>query len=93
MILSGGLAIAYLLAEVTVGEKFHELEAFLFGDISAVTRGEVVGFGLLSLFVISVLLLVWNRLLVVLLDPDFAHSRLWHIQRIEFVFLGHPRPA
>lgn len=67
--LAAGLVTVALLADVRL-----DLNAFLFGDILAVTRGDLATIWGGCALILSVMAWRWSALLVATLNPDLAHA-------------------
>lgn len=64
-----------------------DLYAFLFGDILAVSRGDLVWIYLTGLGVLSLLWLIWRDLLSATLDTDLARAEGVKVERVHLLFM------
>lgn len=87
LMLTGGLAIALLLAHLNKANPIS-LDPYLFGSILTVTPTEVIIFIALNLLVIATLLIFWRPFLTHVFDRDFRHSsRYQSVLEILFMLL------
>lgn len=86
MLLTGGLALALLLAHLAKDNPIS-FDTYLFGSILTITRQELMGFLVLDLSIMISLITFWNRILVVALDPEFAQSRYPGARSYQLLFL------
>jgi zinc transport system permease protein len=75
LLLTGGLAIALLLAHAAKDNPIS-FESFLFGSILTITASEVVLFSIICAFIVAVLLVWWRSFLVIVFDAQFARVQL-----------------
>lgn len=64
-----------------------DLLGYLFGDVLAITWGELGGMAVLSALVLGVLMLSWTRLLAVVVSEDLASVEGLPVRRIETLML------
>jgi len=86
LILTGGLALALLFAHMAKNNPIS-FESYLFGSILTITPLEMATILLMNLGILAILLLAWNRLRAVVLDPNFARCRFPHHSLAELLFM------
>lgn len=69
--LPGGLAFAIILMTINTGTTFN-LSSYLFGSLTTITKDEVIQIGLLSVFVLCFVKIMYRRLVYTAFDPDAA---------------------
>ncbi len=67
--LAAGMVAVALLSDVRL-----DLNAFLFGDILAVSRSDLVTIWVGGMLIVSVMVWRWSALLISTLNPDLAHA-------------------
>lgn len=71
MFLPGGLAFAIILMSFNSGTIFN-LSSYLFGSMTTITTNEVIQIGILSIFVIVFVKIMYRKLVYTAFDPDGA---------------------
>lgn len=74
LLLTGGLAIALLLAHAAKNNPIS-FETFLFGSILTITLTEVLFFSAICIFISMILFVFYREFLVVVFDVQFAQVR------------------
>ncbi len=69
----GGLAIG-LVAVATLPSQNISLETYLFGDILAVRKIDVLGFALGAFVILGLMMLRWSRLVTATFSPELAFA-------------------
>ncbi len=86
LLLSGGLATALFFAHLAKNNPIS-FESFLFGSIITVTFYEVVYYGIINIGVLLIILLLWDKLVGVVFDIPYMHTRIACIHVYEMVFM------
>ena len=69
-----------------LNKKVH-LDSYLFGDILTVTNNEVIWFIIATLFVLTVLYFIWNRLVLLTIDENIAMAEKVNTKIVWATFL------
>lgn len=72
----------------TIQGYVADLFSFLFGNVLAIGPGDLVGLAILSALVLATVALLWKELLYATFDPLGAGASGFHVEWIEYVFLG-----
>jgi zinc transport system permease protein len=75
------------IVSISLLEKRVNLDSYLFGDILTVTSNELVWFFIATLFVITVLYFIWQKLVLLTIDENIAKSEKVNTNVIWAVFL------
>ena len=75
------------IVSISLLEKTVNLDSYLFGDILTVTSNELVWFFIATLFVITVLYFIWQKLVLLTIDENIAKSEKVNTNVIWAVFL------
>lgn len=86
LLLSGGIAIALLCVHVS-RDNTISLDSFLFGSLLTITPNEMIWFIALSLSILSIIALMYNRFIALVFDTEFFQSRVAHARWIEIGFM------
>ena len=87
LLLSGSVALGVIILSVLKGFR-AQLHAYLFGDIQAVSDGEVILAGLLAVGVICSLFAQINALSLLSAQEDLAHVCGVPVRRLNYFFVG-----
>lgn len=74
LLLTGGLAIALLLAHLNKNNPIS-LDTYLFGSILTITQNETSYFILLNILIIATLIIFWKPFLTLVFDPHFLQTK------------------
>ncbi len=72
----------------TIKGYVADLFSFLFGNVLAISPGDLVALVVLGLFVIGVVALLWKQLLYATFDPLGAAASGIKVDRLEYLFLA-----
>lgn len=86
LILSGGMAIALLCVHFAKDSPVA-LETYLFGSILTVTTMEMWSFIAVSLVMVLIVTMFYNRFLCLIFDRDFFYSRFRYQSFFEILFM------
>lgn len=75
----GTLALGVLL--VALSKQRVDINAYLFGDILAMSWADVLFLGALTTFVLALLRVIWRPLVMVTVNPSIAHVEGIHVKR------------
>tara|TARA_Y100000768_G_scaffold387950_1_gene381143 strand:- start:2023 stop:2814 length:792 start_codon:yes stop_codon:yes gene_type:complete len=75
------------IVSISLLEKRVNLDSYLFGDILTVTSNELVWFFIATIFVITVLYFIWQKLVLLTIDENIAKSEKVNTNVIWAVFL------
>ena len=87
LLLSGSVALGVIILSLLKGFR-AQLHAYLFGDIQAVSDGEVLMAGLLALGVGGCLFAQINPLSLLAAQEDLAHVCGVRVRRLNYLFVG-----
>lgn len=79
-------AIALGLMLMSLGGSFNKYSSYLIGDILGITRGDLASLLVVFVLVLVVWALLFNRLLVLSVNPSFARSRGMNVLLVEGAF-------
>nr|VFJ89475.1 MAG: zinc transport system permease protein [Candidatus Kentron sp. H]VFJ91011.1 MAG: zinc transport system permease protein [Candidatus Kentron sp. H]VFJ97326.1 MAG: zinc transport system permease protein [Candidatus Kentron sp. H] len=82
----GSLALG-LIAIAAMEELRIDLNAYLFGDILAITPQDIYLIHGLSLLILATLLIIWRPLLSATVQPDLAAVEGVPVERVRFIFV------
>ncbi len=82
---SAGLALGMVLISMS-SNSGADLEAYFFGDISAISAGDIYLAAGLGMAVIATVCILFKEFFAVTLDPEFAKVSGLPVDRLEFVF-------
>lgn len=85
LLLTGGLAIALLLAHLNKNNPVS-LETYLFGSILTITKMEMWIFMVLNTLIVVVLIIFWQPFLTLVFDKDFLQTSP-HAKFYEIIFM------
>ena len=68
-------AIALGLMIMSLGGGFQKFSSYMIGDLLSITPGDIASLAAIFVIVLLVWMVIFNRLLVVSLNPSLAHSR------------------
>lgn len=80
------LAIAVGLMIMSYGGSFGKFSSYLIGDLLSINEGELQALFFVSIGVVFVWMLIFNRLLIISINPSFASSRGMRALWIEMTF-------
>ncbi|BCB04842.1 metal ABC transporter permease [Bacillus sp. KH172YL63] len=86
IILSGGIGIGVIF--ISLADGFNtDLFSYLFGSVSAVSRGDLYLIGGISILVIGVITLLYKELFLLSFDEDHAKASGIPAKAIHFIFM------
>ncbi|KON91341.1 metal ABC transporter permease [Rossellomorea marisflavi] len=86
IILSGGVGIGAIF--ISLADGFNtDLFSYLFGSVSAVSRGDLYLIGIISVVVISVIFLLYKELFLLSFDEEHAKASGIPAKAIHFIFM------
>ncbi|PFA62413.1 metal ABC transporter permease [Bacillus sp. AFS015802] len=86
IILSGGIGIGVIF--ISLADGFNtDLFSYLFGSVSAVSRGDLYLIGGISVLVIAVIFLLYKELFLLSFDEDHAKASGIPAKAIHFIFM------
>ncbi|MCR8850608.1 metal ABC transporter permease, partial [Rossellomorea sp. SC111] len=86
IILSGGIGIGVIF--ISLADGFNtDLFSYLFGSVSAVSRGDLYLIGGISVLVIGVIFLLYKELFLLSFDEDHAKASGIPAKAIHFIFM------
>lgn len=86
IILSGGIGIGVIF--ISLADGFNtDLFSYLFGSVSAVSRGDLYLIGGISVLVIGVIILLYKELFLLSFDEDHAKASGIPAKAIHFIFM------
>ncbi|MCA1058036.1 metal ABC transporter permease [Rossellomorea aquimaris] len=86
IILSGGIGIGVIF--ISLADGFNtDLFSYLFGSVSAVSRGDLYLIGGISVLVIAVIVLLYKELFLLSFDEDHAKASGIPAKAIHFIFM------
>ncbi|QHE62196.1 metal ABC transporter permease [Rossellomorea vietnamensis] len=86
IILSGGIGIGVIF--ISLADGFNtDLFSYLFGSVSAVSRGDLYLIGGISILVIGVIFLLYKELFLLSFDEDHAKASGIPAKAIHFIFM------
>lgn len=86
IILSGGVGIGAIF--ISLADGFNtDLFSYLFGSVSAVSRGDLYLIGIISVVVITVILLLYKELFLLSFDEEHAKASGIPAKAIHFIFM------
>ncbi|WP_064091476.1 metal ABC transporter permease [Rossellomorea aquimaris] len=86
IILSGGIGIGVIF--ISLADGFNtDLFSYLFGSVSAVSRGDLYLIGAISVLVLSMILLLYKELFLLSFDEDHAKASGIPARAIHFIFM------
>lgn len=80
----GTLALGVLLVALSHGVRV-DIDAYLFGDILAMSWADVFFLGALSIFILALLRVSWRPLLMITIHPAIAHVEGVHVKRTQLL--------
>ncbi|NQD66256.1 metal ABC transporter permease [Bacillus haikouensis] len=86
IILSGGIGIGVIFISLADGFT-TDLFSYLFGSVSAVTRGDLYLIAVISIVVIGVIFLLYKELFLLSFDEDHAKASGIPARAIHFIFM------
>ncbi len=87
LFLSGGLALALLLARLNT-DNYVSFESYLFGNILTVSNAEVILLLILSIIIIFLLLILWRPFLLLVTDKELMQTKYKYAVIYEWIFLA-----
>ncbi|KQU59571.1 metal ABC transporter permease [Rossellomorea marisflavi] len=86
IILSGGVGIGAIF--ISLADGFNtDLFSYLFGSVSAVSRGDLYLIGIISVVVITVIFLLYKELFLLSFDEEHAKASGIPAKAIHFIFM------
>ncbi len=86
IILSGGIGIGVIF--ISLADGFNtDLFSYLFGSVSAVSRGDLYLIGAISILVIGIIVLLYKELFLLSFDEDHAKASGIPARTIHFIFM------
>src|SRR5690625_2775637 len=86
IILSGGVGLSVIFISLANGFN-TDLYNYLFGSVSAVSKGDFLSILLIAIVVVSVLFLFYKELITLSFDEEHATVSGIHAKRIHFLFI------
>lgn len=86
IILSGGVGLSVIF--ISLADGFNtDLFSYLFGSVSAVSRGDLYTIFIISIIVIAVIILLYKELFLLSFDEEYAKASGIFAKSIHFVFI------
>jgi zinc transport system permease protein len=86
IILSGGVGLSVIF--ISLADGFNtDLFSYLFGSVSAVSRGDLYTIFFISIIVIAIIILLYKELFLLSFDEEYAKASGIFAKSIHFVFI------
>lgn len=87
ILMSGGLAIAIVLASLAQGAR-TDFNAYLFGSIATTSNNDILVLGIAAFTIISLILINYRAFIHITFDEDSARIAGYRVSLLNYLFVG-----